>query len=69
MSTKIDLAHVRVILHRPRYPENIGAAARAVRNMGIHRLDIVQPENPAARPHPYAGHPRGARCGGSHDHI
>jgi len=48
MSAQIDLAHVRVILHRPRYPENIGAAARAVRNMGIHRLDIVQPENPAA---------------------
>jgi tRNA/rRNA methyltransferase len=47
MSTKIDLAHVRVILHRPRYPENIGSAARAVCNMGIHRLDIVQPENPA----------------------
>ena len=47
MSAKIDLAHVRVILHRPRYPENIGAAARAVRNMGIQRLDIVQPENPA----------------------
>jgi len=47
MSTKIDLAHVRVILHRPRYPENIGAAARAACNMGIRRLDIVQPENPA----------------------
>ena len=46
MSSKIDLAHVRVVLHKPRYPENIGAAARAVRNMGIHRLDIVQPENP-----------------------
>ena len=47
MSTKIDLAHVRVILHRPRYPENIGSAARAACNMGIRRLDIVQPENPA----------------------
>jgi tRNA/rRNA methyltransferase len=46
MSAKIDLAHVRIILHRPRYPENIGAAARAACNMGIHRLDIVQPENP-----------------------
>lgn len=47
MSVGIDLANVRVVLHRPRYPENIGAAARAVRNMGIQRLDIVQPENPA----------------------
>ena len=46
MPATIDLAQVRVILHRPRYPENIGAAARAVRNMGISRLDIVQPENP-----------------------
>jgi tRNA/rRNA methyltransferase len=46
MSAKIDLTHVRVILHRPRYPENIGAAARAACNMGIGRLHIVQPENP-----------------------
>lgn len=46
MTTKIDLAHVRVILNKPRYPENIGAAARAVRNMGIQRLAVVQPENP-----------------------
>jgi tRNA/rRNA methyltransferase len=47
MSAKIDLAHVRIILQRPRYPENIGAAARAACNMGIRRLAIVQPENPA----------------------
>jgi len=47
MPSRIDLARVRIVLHRPRYPENIGAAARAVRNMGISRLDIVQPENPA----------------------
>ena len=46
MATGIDLARVRIVLQRPRYPENIGAAARAVRNMGISRLDIVQPENP-----------------------
>ena len=47
MSGRIDLARVRIILHRPRYPENIGAAARAVCNMGIGRLAVVQPENPA----------------------
>lgn len=47
MSSAIDLSHLRVVLHRPRYPENIGAAARAVCNMGISRLDVVQPENPA----------------------
>ena len=46
MSAKIDLARVRIVLHRPRYPENIGAAARAACNMGIRRLAVVQPENP-----------------------
>ncbi len=47
MSDGIDLARVRIVLNRPRYPENIGAAARAACNMGIFRLAIVQPENPA----------------------
>ncbi len=37
--------HVAVVLHRPKYPENIGAAARAVRNMGMGRLIVVAPEN------------------------
>jgi tRNA/rRNA methyltransferase len=46
MPAQIDLARVRIILHRPRYPENIGAAARAACNMGLRRVDIVQPENP-----------------------
>ena len=46
MSAKIDQARVRIVLQRPRFPENIGAAARAARNMGIRRLDMVQPENP-----------------------
>jgi tRNA/rRNA methyltransferase len=36
---------VEIILHRPRYPENIGAAARAIRNMGIGQLVVVNPEN------------------------
>lgn len=30
---------------RPRYPENIGAAARAMCNMGIKKLVVVAPEN------------------------
>ena len=46
MSDGIDLARVRIVLNRPRYPENIGAAARAACNMGIGRLAVVQPENP-----------------------
>jgi tRNA/rRNA methyltransferase len=34
-----------VVLHRPRYPENIGAAARAALNMGIKRLIVVEPRD------------------------
>ena len=45
MSDQIILEHVEIILHRPRYPENIGAAARAIRNMGIGQLVVVNPEN------------------------
>ncbi len=32
------------MLHRTRYPENIGAAARAMRNMGLGQLVVVAPE-------------------------
>ncbi len=45
MSDKINLDHITIVLQRPRYPENIGAAARAVRNMGIKKLVVVEPEN------------------------
>ena len=34
-----------IVLHRPRFPENIGAVARAACNMGISRLSLVAPEN------------------------
>jgi len=37
--------NVAVVLCRPRYPENIGAAARAMRNMGLHDLILVAPRN------------------------
>ena len=40
-----NLDNIAVVLFRPRYPENIGAAARAIRNMGIGQLIVVQPEN------------------------
>ncbi|MCJ7542200.1 MAG: RNA methyltransferase [Desulfobacterales bacterium] len=33
------------MLLQPRYSENIGAAARAMRNMGIRQLVIVDPQN------------------------
>jgi len=45
MSHKINLDNISVVLHRPRYPENIGAAARAMCNMGIRQLIVVNPEN------------------------
>ncbi len=42
---RVNREKVRIVLHRPRFPENIGAAARAMRNMGLHRLAVVAPEN------------------------
>ncbi len=42
---RVNRANVRIVLQRPRFPENIGAAARAMRNMGFRRLAVVQPEN------------------------
>ena len=45
MTEKIRLDNVAVVLHRPRYPENIGAAARAMCNMGISDLVVVAPQN------------------------
>ena len=43
--TKINLNSISIVLFRPRYPENIGAAARAMRNMGISQLVVVEPQN------------------------
>lgn len=43
---KINLDHISVVLVGTRYPENIGAAARAMRNMGIKKLVLVNPQNP-----------------------
>jgi tRNA/rRNA methyltransferase len=42
---RICLDHITIVLQRPRFPENIGAAARAMRNMGVHRMIVVEPEN------------------------
>ncbi|HEY5763208.1 MAG TPA: RNA methyltransferase [Rhodocyclaceae bacterium] len=38
------LSRVRVVLCRPRHPGNIGAAARAMKTMGLSRLVLVAPE-------------------------
>jgi len=45
MSLRINLDNIAIVLHRPRYPENIGAAARAACNMGIRRLIVVSPRD------------------------
>jgi tRNA/rRNA methyltransferase len=39
------LDRVTIVLHRPRIPENIGAAARAACNMGISHLSVVAPQD------------------------
>lgn len=41
---KANLDNIAVVLHGPRFPENIGAAARAMRNMGLSQLLVVTPE-------------------------
>ncbi|MBU1171638.1 MAG: RNA methyltransferase [Proteobacteria bacterium] len=46
MKSTITYDHVAIVLKKPRYPENIGAAARAMCNMGFSRLILVSPENP-----------------------
>jgi tRNA/rRNA methyltransferase len=45
MRKGVELDHVTIVLNRPRYPENIGAAARAMRNMGVNKLVVVAPQN------------------------
>jgi TrmH family RNA methyltransferase len=47
----LQTEHITIILVRPQSPGNIGAVARAMRNMGLHRLALVQPER---FPHPEA---------------
>jgi len=45
MPERINLNNVAIVLHKTRYPENIGAAARAILNMGIQQLVVVAPRN------------------------
>ena len=40
----LDPERLTIILVRPQSPGNIGAVARAMRNMGLHRLALVAPE-------------------------
>ena len=45
MADNINFDNISIVLHKTRYSENIGAAARAIKNMGISSLLIVEPEN------------------------
>ena len=45
-AVKKQLSRVRVVLVRPKYGENVGAAARVAHNMGISRLVVVAAEMP-----------------------
>jgi len=37
--------HITLILHQPRFAENIGASARAAWNMGLSHIIVVNPED------------------------
>ena len=54
------LERVRIVLCRPTHPGNIGAAARAIKTMGIAQLVLVEPK---LFPHPEAA----ARASGAGD--
>ena len=41
----LRLEHMAIVLVEPQIPENIGSAARAMNNMGITRLILVNPQN------------------------
>jgi tRNA/rRNA methyltransferase len=45
MSQILNLDHITLVLHQPRFAENIGASARAAWNMGLSRLIVVNPED------------------------
>jgi tRNA/rRNA methyltransferase len=51
MNTSGPLSRIRIVLSHPAHPGNIGAAARAMKTMGISRLYLV---NPKKFPHPEA---------------
>lgn len=45
-SVETFLANLAIVLMQPKYPENIGAAARSCMNMGINKLVVVRNEPP-----------------------
>ena len=45
MANRVNRDNVAIILVEPKLPENIGAVARAMNNMDIRRLIVVNPAN------------------------
>jgi len=45
MPQRINMDNIQIVLQKPRYPENIGSAARVMRNMGLSQLLVVDPED------------------------
>ena len=45
MKPEVLLSRIRVVLCRPSHPGNIGAAARAMKTMGLSRLSLVEPKH------------------------
>ena len=41
----VNLKNVSIVLQRPRFPENIGSAARVIKNMGLNKLIVNNPED------------------------
>ena len=44
MGARVNLENIAVVLVKSQIPENIGAAARAMNNMGLRRLILVSPK-------------------------
>ncbi len=44
LKTYMDSSRIRIVLVQPSHPGNIGAVARAMGNMGLHKLYLVAPK-------------------------
>jgi len=59
-SHNLDLSNIRIVLVRPSHAGNIGAVARAMKNMGLSDLHLVDPGN-------FPDHQADARSAGAED--
>lgn len=45
MTEALKLENISIVLNRPKFPENIGSSARAMKNMGLRDLLVVRPDD------------------------